>query len=752
MRLQIHERSLPARRVLEAVRAVRHEWPLLGTWPAEQLLQMLEGARWDLEGERPPAGEVIALELDNNAYDVLGLLLILELQATCLAVPAGTPDTEIARLQKRAGCTRQLCRRGDSFGFVGKPAPPTTRGAGVLLQSSGSAGEPKLVWRSEASLVSEAGRYAGALQLGPPSHVLLLAPASHAYALGWLVAALCSGTRISLVLPTHLSEVVELVGLGADWLVLTPALARLLARRAPMDSLGAIETMAGAGPIDDALEASFVRRFGRGLARNYGSTETGALFAGHSGLPAHCVGFAMPGVDFRIVDGRDDPVAVGGLGELHVRVDGEPWYRMGDIASVDGSGRLFLHGRVSRSARRGDQWVSTMEVESVASQMPGVRAARASAIPGDRLGEDRLALEIWPEDPGGFKPESFLPSLRSELMPAKWPDQLVVRSQLRRSPTGKLCADRVFRLAPPAALLEAATAYKRSELFFALLEAGVIERLAQGGTAGEIAGDLDLDYASLEIVLESGERLGLLHDGEAQPEHTLAASQLRLLELERMLSHKWVTRDAIRRVLAKPLPHRDTPCELDSLLPLYQAAMHGELFRYRQALGLRLLRPVDGQRFLELTSGPGDYIAQLLEAGASMDMCLWRVGRLAGSDAQARERFRGTDSVVVGPPRDSDLYDRCIAFNAIHDPDSFGGLSLLWKRISPGGRLVVDDLFLTEDIFSGNLLVDWLTHGGLAYRRRADIVESLEALGAELKEMNVEGAPHVGLILAIKKE
>jgi hypothetical protein len=735
-----------------ALRAHPERTPLLRGLEAGPLVARLQ-ALADLHaplGLRP--GEPVALELRNDEPSVIGLLLVLWMGGACLALPPGAPPDERERLMRMGGCRRRLLLDGGDPRLDGPPSAPSEGGAGVLLPTSGSTGAPTLVFRSLASLREEAARYRRALGLGPGHRVLVMAPLSHAYALGWLAAALWAGCEVLPVHPTDLGRAAREMGDGVDWMVLTPALAQLLARRPlppaarPADRL---QVMVGAGPVDAGLEGAFRRQFGTGLHRNYGSTETGAVCSGGAGLPDGCVGSPMPGVEVRLESGAEE----GGPAALQVRLEDGRWRPMGDLATIGPDRLVTLHGRISQSVRRGDQWISPREVEEVALAEGGSRAVRAAAEAPPGPGADaRLVLHVWPEDPASFDPEALHRALRQRLSSPKWPSEVRGHPTLRVGGGGKVQAPPVYRLAGAAPLLEAARASKRAELAFALHGLGVLRAL-QGGsgrTAHQVAAELGLDGLALELALEHAERLGLVTRDEGAPDARLQAPDERLLELEAALSRGWSSRERLAEAIRHGLRRRPPPPGRDRVVPLYQAAMHGEIAAFRRALGLRRLRLEDGTRVVEITSGPGDYCLAVTRRWPASSARLWQVGELCGPPHPELPVASGR--VVLGAPDRDEAYDAAVIFNAIHGAEVAGRLASVVRLLRPGGRLLVDDLFLGPDGLSAELGIDWLSHGGAALQTVEEVRGALERLGVRVEVLEVPGSAHARLVLAHREE
>jgi fatty-acyl-CoA synthase len=124
-------------------------------------------------------------------------------------------------------------------------------------------------------------------------------------------------------------------------------------------------------------------------------------------------GRPIPLVDLRIVDEemRETPHDGKAAGEVVVRA---PWLTQGylgdgrnsealwrggylhtnDIASIDADGYVAITDRLKDVIKSGGEWVSSLEVEDILSQHPGVSEAAVIGVPDERWGERPLALIV----------------------------------------------------------------------------------------------------------------------------------------------------------------------------------------------------------------------------------------------------------------------------------------------------------------------------------------------------------------------
>jgi acyl-coenzyme A synthetase/AMP-(fatty) acid ligase/SAM-dependent methyltransferase len=746
--------------LLDAVGRLAPDTPVLAGRTAAELTAEAHRAADALKAQGAE-GEAVALRLPNGPDWVVHFLGLLAAGARPLPVAPDTPGPEVGRLLGLAGGGRVLepaDRAGRPVRLEGTPGAPADDGPGVLLPTSGSTGAPKLVWRPEASWLTEARRYRDGVGLTGEDVLLLPVPLAHAYALGWMCGALLTGATITPVPPTGLGETARALAAGATVVALVPATARLLAtrqrlraRRAGPDTAPPAPrlriAMAGAGPVDGPLDALFREAYGIGLARNYGSTELGGVLSGPAGLPPLCVGTPLPGVGVRLLDRTTRAETADGPGILQIRTDALPdWHDTGDLAVFE-RGAWRILGREGTAVRRGARWVAPLEIESVLRTHEGVRDVRVAARRRAHEGEDGLVAEVVVSDE--TDEEALRAHAARHLAPHKVPDTFVLRSALPKTAVGKAAAPVRYRLTTRA--LRAARAYKASELLFALHGLGALDLLAEGADLAEISAALDCDTRALELLLDTAAALGLLSTSPGAGGPAVAGAELAaFVELEERLSRDLVSREALAAVARTGLHHR--PFEQrppdDALVRVYQGAMSGPSARARTALGLRLVRARPGTRLVEVTAGPGRYLERLLAGDPTATGHLWQTGRLAGPVSEAVREAVAAGRVTTGPDLPHGDADVCVVANSVHDPAGGARLAPLLRTLKPGGRLLVDDVFLPSGAPDGEpgegaeLALDWLTHGGTRWPTLAALTAALTEAGADLvRDLPLEGSP-----------
>lgn len=173
-------------------------------------------------------------------------------------------------------------------------------------------------------------------------------------------------------------------------------------------------------------------------------------------------GVPFPLVEFRLLDGEGAPLPHDGRseGELVVRA---PWLTQGyagdadasralwrdgwmhtqDVATIDPLGYVQIRDRLKDVIKSGGEWISSLLLENLIHEVPGVREVAVVAIADDRWGE-RPAVVIVP-DKGATA--VTLETVRAHLEPLvrdgslsriALPDRVVLRDALPRTSVGKI--------------------------------------------------------------------------------------------------------------------------------------------------------------------------------------------------------------------------------------------------------------------------------------------------------------------------
>ena len=610
---------------------------------------------------------------------------------------------------------------------------------GIYILTSGSTGEPVMVFRSLASWHHESVRYRTLLNLHAGHSITVAAPLHHAYSLGWIWAAAEAGCLLQIFAPTQLGAILKALLAGTTHCALTPFVAKLLALRGGSgDRPEQLEVvMAGAGPVDAALDEQFHAAFGLGLSRNYGSTESGALFAGLAPLPPQSIGQPMPNI--RLVTSNSGDTTF----MLDVELEDGCIFHTGDLVRRD-QDNFYMVGRATMAIRRGERWISPSEIESVLVEHPTVTSCRVRAVPSDRIGNDHILASIVLHEGLIWDEAALRKFCEGRLARAKLPDRFEQVGLIAHGSNGKVLPSKVYQLASASVLADAAHAYKRSHLLFALKSAAVLELLNGRRSVDQIAITSGVNADALSQALELARMLGLVED-TGHGTASIPAEVGALLSLECLTSQSWNSVDELLSVLRNGSFARsfDTALPIPQFSAVYQAAMRGDGKRMSRMLAIRKLLQIKEQPLvvLDISATSGAYSHSLLERGL-LDPLRSRYVMVGGLNDESAEPpgVSGTLTVLVAEQGGIDLI---VLDNATHQGAIAHHLAALCDRLNSDGILLVDDFFIEEGCAA--IGVDWFSHGGLHFPSRTALDAALHGLGfkaLDILKTNTTAACH----------
>ncbi len=327
----------------------------------------------------------------------------------------------------------------------------------ALIYTSGTTGRSKGAMITHSNLTSNALTLHAAWGFVPGDVLLHILPIYHVH--GLFVAlhtAMLNASTVLFCESFELSKVVELLPEASVMMGVPTHYARLVGVDSFDSSLCQNIRLftSGSAPMTEGQHVEFAERSGHQILERYGMTETGMLTSNpYDGeRVAGTVGFPLPGVKLRIVDGDGAVQGPGDVGVVEVKGpnvfagywklpektaqahDGE-WFITGDVGFADSEGRVTLEGRSGDMIISGGLNVYPREVELVLDAFEGVKESAVVGLPDDDFGERVHAFLVVDGDVDLADLKSHA---RSQLAPFKVPKQFSIIDTLPRNTMGKI--------------------------------------------------------------------------------------------------------------------------------------------------------------------------------------------------------------------------------------------------------------------------------------------------------------------------
>jgi long-chain acyl-CoA synthetase len=201
----------------------------------------------------------------------------------------------------------------------------------------------------------------------------------------------------------------------------------------------------------------FEDAFGAKVMEGYGLSETSPVACSNHPdreRKAGSIGTPIEGVEMRVVDEHDEPVAQGEVGEIVIRGHNimkgywqRPdateeamrggWFHSGDMARVDEGGYFYIVDRKKDLIIRGGYNVYPREVEEVLYEHPKIREAAVVGVPHDEWGEEIGAAIVLMEGED-LAPEEVSAYVKDRIAAYKYPRVVWFMDELPKGPTGKI--------------------------------------------------------------------------------------------------------------------------------------------------------------------------------------------------------------------------------------------------------------------------------------------------------------------------
>jgi len=349
----------------------------------------------------------------------------------------------------------------------------------LLQYTSGTTGLPKGATLTHLNLTTNAAQsraWVPSIQRGT-SVVYAVLPMFHAYGLTLcLTFAMSMGARLVLFPKFDPDLVLPVIKKHpATFLPAVPPIYERLTAAAEEQgvSLKGIQiAISGAMPLSASVVEPWEALTGGYLVEGYGLSETSPVLMANPVGPtrrAGTVGLPIPNTEARVVDPENPTVdrASGEEGELLVRGpqvfsgywkrpeetaavfvpaaegdDAGPWFRTGDIVTLDADGFFTVVDRLKELIITGGFNVAPSEVEDALRAYPDIQDVAVVGLPSDHSGEDVVAAVVL--KPGrGLDEKAIRDFARDGLAAYKVPRRVIEVDDLPKSLIGKVLRKKV---------------------------------------------------------------------------------------------------------------------------------------------------------------------------------------------------------------------------------------------------------------------------------------------------------------------
>lgn len=329
----------------------------------------------------------------------------------------------------------------------------------VIIYTSGTTGRPKGAMLTHANLLSN-GQALTKLWGFTDKDVLLHAlPLFHAH--GLFISghcALLSGSRMLFLKKFNAQQVLSLLPRATVMMGVPTFYTRMLDM--PDFTAASAANMrlfvSGSAPLLAETNKAFHQRTGQIVLERYGMTESAIItsnpFVGERRIGS--VGKAIDGVEVRIADGGDQPLAADQIGGIQIRGSGvmkgywrkpektveeftaDGWFRTGDQGTLSHDGYLTIVGRAKDLVISGGYNVYPKEVEMAIDVLPGVVESAVIGVPDRDFGEAVTAVVVRKDEE--LKGEQIIQTLKGQLANYKVPKHVHFVPELPRNAMGKV--------------------------------------------------------------------------------------------------------------------------------------------------------------------------------------------------------------------------------------------------------------------------------------------------------------------------
>ena len=366
--------------------------------------------------------------------------------------------------QTPAGCWQfaDIEKTSQTQEVVGSLADDT----GILVRTSGTTAEAKIVAWSQASFLLSVGVAAKWMGLTSSDRSLCVMPFSHLHSLlrsclpglleGGSVVCCPGFDRLQILQWLETFQPTYMTGVSA---IYQQMLNQVQETEWHHNNCSLRFLVSGSDSIDSETVLALHQTFKVEVREFYGMSEVSPMFAGTekgklAQQESHSL-FALEPWTITCLDSNGEPVEQGEEGEIAARgglinptlkkleqrnlTDFSGWFPTGDWGSLDETGGLQIMGRVDDRINRGGQKIAPKAVERILEQHPYVKRACVFGIPHEIFGQQVAAAIILHSDQTKiFKENELRAYVAGELPNYMVPEEILCVEAFPTNLVGKL--------------------------------------------------------------------------------------------------------------------------------------------------------------------------------------------------------------------------------------------------------------------------------------------------------------------------
>ena len=338
----------------------------------------------------------------------------------------------------------------------------------VIIYTSGTTGRSKGAMLSHGNMLSNAQMLRSYWCWQPDDVLIHALPIFHVHGLFVAIhGALINGSPMLWVNRFDPRLVVDLLPRASVFMGVPTLYVRMLAEAAltPAQAARMRLFISGSAPLLIDTFREWHSRTGHTILERYGMSETVMLtsnpcepdvrFLDQTERRGGTVGFALPGVDLRVVDDQGVPLPNNEVGHIQVRgpnvfagywrmpektaeeFTADGFFKTGDVGRIDPDGYVVIVGRSKDLIISGGYNVYPAEVEGFINELPGVAESALVGVPHPDFGEVGVALVV-PRVGQALDPQAVLSALKQRVANFKVPKRCFVVPDLPRNTMGKV--------------------------------------------------------------------------------------------------------------------------------------------------------------------------------------------------------------------------------------------------------------------------------------------------------------------------